>query len=111
MSMKNDWPTAKINFPVVNQNPVVFFLCRAILWRTLYYLKCLTILYFSYVSSEWKPEESFLSQIIFRIQIKIKKEWSPLTLYVLNELVLFMLKLDFEKLVKVVIFLYEGLLM
>jgi hypothetical protein len=33
-----------------------------------------------------------------------------LTLYVLYELVLFMLKLDFEKLINVVIFLYEGLL-
>jgi hypothetical protein len=30
MSVKNEWPTAKINFAVVNQKSVVIFLCRAI---------------------------------------------------------------------------------
>jgi hypothetical protein len=44
MPVKNEWPTAKINFAVVNQNSVVFFLCRAIYGvGTLYYLKCLKI--------------------------------------------------------------------
>ncbi len=30
MSVKNEWPTANINFAVVIQKSVVIFLCRAI---------------------------------------------------------------------------------
>jgi hypothetical protein len=36
MSVKNEWPTAKINFPVVNQKSVVFFLSDNFCWRPLY---------------------------------------------------------------------------
>jgi hypothetical protein len=42
MSVKNEWPTANINFAVVIQKSVVIFLCRAIFLAA---TVCVKILY------------------------------------------------------------------
>jgi hypothetical protein len=45
MSVKNEWPTANINFAVVIQKSVVIFLCRAIFLAATVQLKGENLIY------------------------------------------------------------------